>query len=384
MQLSRIYDQIAGHHSKDTKFLRRIREAMKVSSGAPWKRKLCGLMRRAGAQGCDACLLPWEDCWDPRYQHQDKPARQSTSTWSYTDWDTSGTPWNGPAWQGRNPSASPRQRWPTPKSPRQKDAPPKTKGKGKGKAKHSEKGKPGDKPWAPPKGAAPLTPSADLPHATQADSQYEMLLRQLRKEQNLSPEAQNLVQEMASASSKQSMKTLQGAVSRLGNAKAQLQSTMLSRTTLHRAWHGYIRETLQAWQGYAKDFQQRDMELEKELEAARSLLLEAKAALEEAKTAAVNADGMAIPVDETEDESFMTDIKGEGSGKIRQGINQLVTSLEQMQAQVEEDLVEPPPSKARKVELAASKDAAEGVGVTSGLPLSTSAVPFGKPAPQTD
>lgn len=199
-----------------------------------------------------------------------------------------------------------------------------SKGKGKIRAKDPEKGKPPDKPWVPPKGPSLAAPSTPTPNAVTPDLQYE-----------------------------------------------------------NRAWHGYIKETLQAWQGYAKDFAQTDAEMEKELEQARHQLLEAKAALEEAKTVAVNADGFTIP-DEDAEEDFMTDIKGEGAGKIRLGINQLVSSLEQMQAQVEEDLVEPPPSKSRKVEIMTTSEGTEAAGKPSGLPISASTVPFARPASQTD
>eukprot|EP00435_Cladocopium_sp_Y103_P071528 s39_g37.t1 len=86
---------------------------MKGSDNAPWRCRRCMQMRKATAQHCPICQMPWQACYDQTYVHKPRAQPQSDQQYSAT--------WNGQSWDYQQWDSG--NQTPRGKSPRSKQRP---------------------------------------------------------------------------------------------------------------------------------------------------------------------------------------------------------------------------------------------------------------------
>eukprot|EP00438_Fugacium_kawagutii_P031824 Skav208567 [mRNA] locus=scaffold177:91886:109950:+ [translate_table: standard] len=332
--LKKALSVLAQHHSKDPSFLNIIRKMTD-----PWKCRSCGKMHAASAEFCPKKGHHWERCYDPEYVHIPQPAREVRQDWS-ENWNQ---PWRQEyqkpkkpkkPWNNASPSPRNRQHWDAqqPKSPREKED---KRGKGKGKGKGKTKLPPEPTwEWQPPdgKGKASSSTAPPPPAPSPAEGQLKQLLSMLQKEENLSPDVQNLMHSTITATSRDDTKMMHAAVTRLGIARKHVQETQAARLGLHQTWRSFIEDGISRWQKYVQDFDHQEQELLQSLTKAREELREAQEHLEATKEK-VHSDGPSMEVeDDIGDEYFAND-----SGTILQAhTKMMVETLSQMKQKVDE------------------------------------------------
>lgn len=241
---------LKGHHSRDHSFLQKILAAM--DSHQPWRCMHCKKMRAASAEFCASCGTAWQDAIDRNYVHQPHATPWRTGGWDYTDWNPNNASWPKKSGQETPRSTSPR----APRHPKAKAKHPahqKGKEKGAGKGKQTGKGKSKDKSsnanqaerFAPPH-EAPWKPqqldstAASSAAGSQQDPKIQQLLGAMQKQSGtFSPEIQSMLQEVTTQTSQQATKELHMQVTRLGNAKKQLQIALDARKVLYHSWQDY-------------------------------------------------------------------------------------------------------------------------------------------------
>lgn len=245
-------------------------------------------------------------------------------------------------------STSPR----TPKRPKH-DHP---KGKGKGKGKQQGKSKnPGGKgkqpspatqterfapPPEPPWKTQPGSDSSaapTVPAAPSADPKIQALLGMMQKQSgSLSTELQTMLQEVTTQTSQQATKELHLQVTRLGQAKKQMQIALHARSNLYLSWQKYVADAIKRWEQNVLDYQEEESRIEGEMQKAREGLLQAKESLEEAKQAAVKFNLQVSTEEEGDDDEAMLQSSLTGK-RIHQNMTNLVNTLQELHHSAVED-----------------------------------------------
>ena len=130
----------------------------------------------------------------------------------------------------------------------------------------------------------PVTPKK----LTVAEQRLQELTDALHAEENtlssrvqalLADQAQKTEQEVA----KEELEELQGAASKVYQAKKQLSTARLARQALYQTWNVHIADSLARWRGYANEFQEQDNAITAKIEEASLALTNAQQKLDEAK-----------------------------------------------------------------------------------------------------
>eukprot|EP00438_Fugacium_kawagutii_P025050 Skav224656 [mRNA] locus=scaffold4300:194197:204539:- [translate_table: standard] len=303
----------------------------------PWRCLKCGKLHTAATEFCPKKGTHWQKAYDRNYIHvpNPQPQREVSASKYRTDWGWDQS-WTGDQdSQKQRPKKPKRQEAPSPRpknpnSPRNKES--KGKGKGKGKDKAPYPPEPNWEWEQPDSRARPLPAPPPLPAPSQAEEQLKHLVAKLQKEENLSPEVQNLLHSTITTTSQDATRMMHAAVTRLGHAKKAVQETQSTRLSLHQKWRAFIEDGITRWQKYAQDFNQQDQGLLETLNKSKEDLREAQSNLENTKER-VHAEGPSL-VDEDDigDEPFISD-----SGALLQGHAQMmVDTLNALKQKVDE------------------------------------------------
>lgn len=165
------------------------------------------------------------------------------------------------------------------------------------------------------------------------DAKIQQLLGRLHKEStNFSPEIQDMLQDLTVQSSQQATKELHSQVTRLGQAKKQLQLAIDARGRLYRSWQSYIADAIQRWEKNVKDFQEEESKVESDLQRAKDNLIQAKESLEAAKLQATRFNLAVTAEEDGEDDAEMLATAMTGK-RIHQNTSTLVSTLQALHSE---------------------------------------------------
>lgn len=180
--------------------------------------------------------------------------------------------------------------------------------------------------------------------------------------------------------SQQAVNAMHAAVRRLAAAKKGVHAAKEARQTLYKSWSDYLQESIERWQGYAKDFAESESKMVANWEAAVANLKVAKTELEQAQAAATGkSDAEAHEFSEEEWDGPISP-----AVPITEDVNMLLENLNRMKQKATEASCEEHKTKHRKVEEPMPPKAPAPSGHPPGGGDSfPSQVPFGTPAQQT-
>ena len=376
-ELQDVFGTLQQHHSRDTQFLRRIVIEM-AQSEVDWRCTACWRTNKANTNKCARCGIKWTHGNDPTYIPQKEPYRpksprkaQQSSSWSQSGWN-SGTAWSDAAWQegyygGKTPEKG-RGNTPRRKTP-----------KGQRAQKESTySAPPPEPPWhSNYTGDA----STAAPGGDETANENLVLLATALKESNVTvPErVQHIVAEHSAPIP--TSKGLKQAVDKMDKARKKLKDAQKARANLHANWRKYLEDSVQRWTQFAEKFAKDDQELAERVQNAMEKLQQTKEEVEVKKNAFEELDSEAA-VEITDDE--MTD-KLDSSEVIQTNINNMVASLQSIQAKAMADAPVPEESKNKRPRLHAEGDSSKAPddGTGGAGYKSPSMAPFAQPGKQT-
>ena len=388
-------------------FLSCIWGAMSGGAQTGWKCGTCKKMRSPNAWYCDLCGQSWEVCqvpaghtkaqsfsahgsaqhWQDAHQRTKSPRpkrqrsckKQAVPQWNqqgqpHLRQDQGGAPWSGPgSWPPANQSEGkglgkgfpPFQMniaSPPPPPPPMLMAPP----------------VPHGVPWMQqpmPMMPVPYMPPTVEPHvAAQSSNAVEpsntaealqagmtaqrklsKIMKAVKKEDNLSPEFQQLVHTELKHEEKESTDTLLDAVKELGHAKDALLEVESARLQLWSQWRVFLQQSVIKWREYTTQFQTSEAVFHAKMQEATNTLRRAQRKVDWAKksTDTIKVDGVAQVIsDDDMDEQEPKDEeelpRDENAQRIQEGLNQVVTSLVDLWHNAEK--LEPKPKRPRTKE----------------------------------
>ena len=369
-KLRLIFATLQEHHSKDRQFLRLIATEMAAASSSGWLCGTCRKMRSPNAWFCDICGGSWEvtaiepaanrgqSSWQQRTKsprHRTRPkSRKKQQSWQ-------GEPASAqelhPQWAGSGGS------WSTAYAQDPKGA-------GKGYAMTAAAAPPPPPPpllmnpqipqgvpWmpaqmpamqsmpfmAPPMDAAVLPMPQQVPPevmdpedykaALSAQQKLNKIMKAAKKEENLSPEFQTLVQTEKKKDDKESTNNLLAAVRAHGKAKEALVEVESSRMQLWAQWRTFLHQSVSKWKEYTSQFQASEQAFQQRMQDATTALRKAQRRVDLAKKRAdaTTEEGVHYVTDDEMEESEAFEEaevpRDENAMKIQEGLNQVVTSL---------------------------------------------------------
>jgi len=211
--------------------------------------------------------------------------------------------------------------------------------------------------------AAAHPPQATLPPEVAADAKVQMsaqqklnkIMKAVKKEDNLSPEFQQLVHTEMKKDDRESTDVLLEAVKELGDTKEALLELESARLQLWSQWRVFLQQSVTKWKEYTSQFQASELAFHGRMQEATNNLRRAQRKVDWAKKRAdtVGPDGAVSLL--SEDEMEDTDNKDEdelprdeNAQRIHDGLNQVVTSLVQLSESA--DKLEPKPKRPRTKE----------------------------------
>ena len=308
---------LRGHHSRDKHHLLHIALLAGEMATTSWRCLPCWKVNSPKHPCCPYCGLEWKEVHDESYVAQET-LHPSKKNKTYTDW---GWEENWDTWQQPWTSSSARAHTPRqnrPYSPHRGQNKGKNKGKGKGKKDGGKGGRDhGDKAGKGNKGGKsqaqyPLPPepapawastsqtvAKEAPSTTPRKlSSAEQRLQELTDALNerdvaLSSKVQTVLSDQAQKTEKEAaqeeLQEINGAASRVYQAKKQLSLAENARFALHQTWNVHIADSLARWRGYASEFQEQDAAINKQIEEATAALNAAQTKLEEVKETTMEA-----------------------------------------------------------------------------------------------
>eukprot|EP00438_Fugacium_kawagutii_P026950 Skav204988 [mRNA] locus=scaffold1180:657270:667038:- [translate_table: standard] len=361
-QITQLSTTLSAHHSRDRSLL----AVMAASSSQDW---WCGCGRHNPKTNhcCGTCGAAWKpqpSAWRQNWRGQGEPYGE---WWAETKKPKSPRaprphtpkPWKPPK-QDKRPPKQPQGGAPppmVPAPPPQMPFPPQWQPSmpQPSVAIPSYQGGP---TWNTPSPAPAVGQPVSLtaPPVPSLDPAMRNLLASLRKcSDNLPPEVQQMVTEVAVSSDRMEAKELHNAVNKLSNAKKQLKTLQGTRLQLHSAWSAFVQQATANWQGYIRDFGEQDQALQEQINAAKEQLSAAKENLQQSKAKATD-NGV---VEEISDDDGMRDEVGK---EIKENLNTMAQTLDQLKSKADasiDDLQQP--LKARKLD---SGNAAPGHGAS--------------------
>ena len=329
---------------------------MAAMKAAPWKCVDCRRMVKGTVMYCPGCGQWWETCLD--HSHQEA-APSTTRHTTYRD------SWDG--WQqwDRTPSQSPRRRQQKPRPRTHKGD---HGGKGGGKGKEGQKGyqkgkEQNTKGYMGQEGMAPLPPPPIPSYlntmdttwmqppppfndgkgtnvsdtAWQAESKLRQVLGVLKKnETELPPDVAQVLKDTSVKDGKLKIKGMHDAVEVLGDAHTALEHACHERAQNLATWRQFLHQSVQRWQEYTERFQQQEKVNLSAISQAREELRQAQKVFKEMQ------DKGLIAIDAEEDSVMEAEVvmKEESSAKIRNGLQHMTKSLQELAQQAEQEHVE--------------------------------------------
>lgn len=181
------------------------------------------------------------------------------------------------------------------------------------------------------------------------------IVKAAKKEENLSPEFQNLVLAEMKKDNKECSRNLHTAVTALDKAKEAQLELENARQLLWSKWRIFLQQSVIKWKEYTAQFQAAEQAFQTQAMESQMTLKRAQRRLDLAKKRmdADDKDGACTisSGEETEDMDKMeeTDIaKDENAQKIQEGLHQVVSSLETLSESAEK--LEPKAKRPRKAE----------------------------------
>ena len=160
-----------------------------------------------------------------------------------------------------------------------------------------------------------------------------------------------------------------------------LEEVRAARISLHNVWQKYLASSVEKWKGFCLDFEKQDAELAAQTLQASEAVKTAQQGLNSSKKTAtkieeVDMDGRSDRDEpcEISDEEEMDNLDNKGN-LIKEGMTDMLQTLENLQARAESMAEEKAPKRPRLQE---PKDMAPGLAGT--VPAME---PFGKPGQQT-
>jgi len=221
-------------------------------------------------------------------------------------------------------------------------------------------------PFMPPSMDAPAVPpppTATLPPEVAADAKVQLSAQQklnkimmaVKKEDNLSPEFQQLVHTEMKKDDRESTDVLLEAVKELGVAKEALLELESARLQLWSQWRVFLQQSVTKWKEYTSQFQASELAFHNRTQDATNTLRRAQRKVDWAKKRAdtVGPEGTVslVSEDEMEDADNKEDEelpRDENAQRIHDGLTQVVTSLVQLSESA--DKLEPKPKRPRTKE----------------------------------
>lgn len=173
----------------------------------------------------------------------------------------------------------------------------------------------------------------DYRAALSAQQKLNKIMKAAKKEENLSPEFQTLVQTEKKKDDKESTNNLLAAVRAHGKAKEALVEVESSRMQLWAQWRTFLQQSVIKWKEYTSQFQASEVAFQKRMQEATSTLRKAQRRVDLAKKRAdaTAEDGVHYVTDDEMEESEAFEEpevpKDENAMKIQEGLDQVVSSL---------------------------------------------------------
>eukprot|EP00435_Cladocopium_sp_Y103_P059504 s286_g21.t1 len=319
----------------------------------PWCRQDCKLT----SNNCSGCGTAWHSGVEviqhpPRGQPKSprQSPRQVQADRTYRGgWDYSG--YGAPQrdhWQSNAQRPKSPRRQPT-KSPARQ--PPAARGPKQPQPKRRRSAKRSSLPDPEPEWDMQVTDNEDetteapCSASSTAEEKLSRLITKLQKSNNLDEDVQEALKEATAVSAEESSRKMQGAVSRLQNARDHLAQARKARANLHKSWAKVISDAVQRWNQHSEKFAAEDGKLEEAIQIAMEKFQKAKEDVENSKEALdAHNEGSKVPeVHEVSDEELMTDT----TPQIAADIQTMVASFKKIKARQNESLDESTAKKAK-------------------------------------
>ena len=181
------------------------------------------------------------------------------------------------------------------------------------------------------------------------------IVKAAKKEENLSPEFQNLVHAEMKKDNKECSRNLHTAVTALDKAKEAQLEMENARQQLWSQWRIFLQQSVIKWKEYTAQFQAAEQAFQAQALELQMTLKRAQRRLDLAKkrmdaddkdgTYTVSSDEETEDMDSKEETEL---VKDENAQKIQEGLHQVVTSLETLSESAEK--LEPKAKRPRKAE----------------------------------
>lgn len=188
-----------------------------------------------------------------------------------------------------------------------------------------------------------------------AQKKLTKLMQAVKKEDNLSPEFQQLFRTEMKQEEKESTDTLLDAVKELGQAKDALLEVESARLQLWSQWRLFLQQSVVKWKEYTSQFQTSEAAFHARMQEATNTLRRAQKKVDWAKkrTDTIGVEGVAQVISDDEmDEPEAKDEeelpRDENAQRLQEGLNQVVTSLVDLSRNAEK--LEPKPKRPRTKE----------------------------------
>ena len=173
--------------------------------------------------------------------------------------------------------------------------------------------------------------------AWQAESKLRQVLGVLKKnETELPPDVAQVLKDTSVKDGKLKIKGMHDAVEVLGDAHTALEHACHERAQNLATWRQFLHQSVQRWQEYTERFQQQEKVNLSAISQAREELRQAQKVFKEMQ------DKGLIAIDAEEDSVMEAEVvmKEESSAKIRNGLQHMTKSLQELAQQAEQEHVE--------------------------------------------
>lgn len=207
-------------------------------------------------------------------------------------------------------------------------------------------------PVAPPFAAPPP------PQTSVSSEQMEFIEMARARQSELPADMRHQLQKMAKKEGARATKDLHSAVKQLGIARAEVEEAIQARINLIASWKNFLSVAVKTWQDYTVLFQTQEKGLQARIQEAQDNFAQAK--IQAAESQAV-AGKLTIEIkDEDEDLTEGQESTDLSAGKIKEGLNTLSASLNQMKEHADAIVVEE--NAAKRQRTSQPKDQAMEVG----------------------
>jgi len=169
-----------------------------------------------------------------------------------------------------------------------------------------------------------------------AQQKLNRLLREMKKEEdNLPPHLQSIAHEMQKQDEKNSIKTLSQAVKALGEAKQDLLEAENARAQLLSQWKLFLQQSVVKWREFSASFHASESAHQQGVLAAKQAVKQAQKTFDMASKKEQSGKEGAVTISDDDGDNdvgddVMEDPHNESVQRIHQGMDSIVTSLEEL------------------------------------------------------